>query len=74
MTRFLLILFAVMSCAQAVAETRIDASSEDSFNASLRLMKQELSSKKLAQLETAIATLPFAGMQSVWVAKRSDPL
>jgi hypothetical protein len=65
MTRFLLILFAVMSCAQAVAETRIDASSEDSFNASLRLMKQELSSKKLAQLETAIATLPFAGMQSV---------
>ena len=65
MTRFLLILFAVMSCAQAVAETRIDASSEDTFNASLRLMKQELTPKKLAQLETAITTLPFAGMQSV---------
>jgi hypothetical protein len=54
-----------MSCAQAVAETRIDASSEDTFNASLRLMKQELPPKKLAQLETAITTLPFAGMQSV---------
>jgi hypothetical protein len=65
MTRFLLILFAVMSCAQAVAETRIDASSEDTFNASLRLMKQDLAPKKLAQLETAITTLPFAGMQSV---------
>jgi hypothetical protein len=65
MTRFLLILFAVMSCAQAVAQTRIDASSEDTFNASLRLMKQELVLKKLTQLETAITILPFAGMQSV---------
>jgi hypothetical protein len=65
MTRFLLILFALMSCAQAVAETRVDASSEDTFNASLRLMKQELAPKKLAQLDTAIMTLPFAGMQSV---------
>ena len=65
MTRFLLILFALMSCAQAVAETRVDASSEDTFNASLRLMKQELVPKKLTQLETAIMTLPFAGMQSV---------
>jgi hypothetical protein len=65
MTRFLLVLFAVMSCAQAVAETRIDSSSEDTFNASLRLMKQELAPKKLTQLETAITTLPFAGMQSV---------
>src|ERR1700689_1784497 len=65
MTRFLLILFALMSCAQAVAETRVDASSEDTFNASLRLMKQELVPKKLTQLETAIMTLPFAGMQSL---------
>src|ERR1700689_5138392 len=65
MTRFLLILFALMSCAQAVAETRVDASSEDTFNASLRLMKQELVPKKLTQLETAIMTLPFADMQSV---------
>jgi hypothetical protein len=65
MTRFLLMLFAVISCAQAVAETRIDASSADTFNASLRLMQQELAPKKWTQLETAITTLPFAGIQSV---------
>jgi hypothetical protein len=64
MTRPLLILLAAMLCAHAGAETRIDASSEDTFNTSLHLMKQELSPKMLAQLDTALATLPFAGMQS----------
>jgi hypothetical protein len=65
MTRPILILFAAMFCAQAAAETRIDASREDSFNTSLDLMKQELAPKKLTQLNAALTTLPFAGMQSV---------
>jgi len=53
-----------MLCAHARAETRIDAGSEDTFNTSLHLMKQELAPKKLTQLDTALATLPFAAMQS----------
>lgn len=65
MTRPILILLAAMFCAQAAAETRIDASSEDTFNTSLDLMKQELAPKKLTQLDTALTTLPFAGMQSL---------
>jgi hypothetical protein len=64
MTRPLFILLVAMLCAHARAETRIDARSEDTFNASLHLMKQELAPKKLAQLDTALTTLPFAGMQS----------
>ena len=65
MSRPLLILLAAMYCAHARAETRIDASSQDSFNTSLHLMKQELAPTKMAQLDTALMTLPFAGMQSV---------
>jgi hypothetical protein len=64
MARALLILLAAMFCAHAHAETRIDASSEDAFNASLHLMRQELAPKKLAQLDAALTALPFAGMQS----------
>jgi hypothetical protein len=64
MTRLLLMLLAAMSCVQATAETRIDASSEDNFNSSLALMKQELVPKKQAQLDSALTTLPFAGMRS----------
>jgi hypothetical protein len=64
MTRPLVILLAAMLCAHARAETRIDASSEDAFNTTLHLMKQELAPKKVAQLDTALATLPFAAMQS----------
>jgi hypothetical protein len=64
MARPLLILLAAMLCAHARAETRIDASSEETFNTSLHLMKQQLAPKKLAQLDTALTTLPFAGMQS----------
>jgi hypothetical protein len=65
MSRALLILIAAMFCAHARAETRIDATSKDTFNTSLHLMKQELAPKKMAQLDTALMTLPFAGMQSV---------
>jgi len=65
MSRPLLILLAAMYCAHARAETRIDASSQDSFNTSLHLMKQELAPTKMAQLDTALMTLPFAGMQSL---------
>jgi hypothetical protein len=64
MTRPLIILLATMCCAHAVAETRIDASSEDAFNTSLHSMRQELAPNKKAQLDTALITLPFAGMQS----------
>jgi len=63
--RPLFLLWATLFCAQVVAETRIDASTDDTFNTSLNFMKHELAPKKLAQLNTAIMTLPFAGMQSV---------
>lgn len=64
MMRPLFILLTTLFCAQVVAETRIDASTDDAFNTSLNLMKHELTQEKLAQLNTAIMTLPFAGMQS----------
>jgi hypothetical protein len=54
-----------MCCAHAAATTRIDASSEDMFNASLHSMKQELGPEEQAQLDYALMTLPFAGMQSL---------
>jgi hypothetical protein len=65
MTRYLLILLATMCCAHAVAQSRIDATNEDTFKMSLHSMKRELGSEKQAQLDTALMTLPFAGMQSV---------
>jgi hypothetical protein len=65
MTRYLLILLATMWCAHAAAKTRIDASSDDTFNTSLHSMKQELEPEKQAQLDTALMSLPFAGMQSL---------
>jgi hypothetical protein len=64
MARPLFILLATLFCAQVVAETRIDASTEDTFNGSLNSMKHELAPEKLAQLNKAVMTLPFAGMQS----------
>ena len=65
MTRYLPILLATMWCAHADAKTLIDASTEDTFNTSLHSMKQELSPEKQSQLDTALMTLPFAGMQSL---------
>lgn len=64
MTRISFVLLAAMSCVQATAETRIDASSEDNFKSSLALMKQELVPTKQAQLDSALTTLPFADMRS----------
>jgi hypothetical protein len=58
-------MLAVMACAPGIAETRIDASTDDTFATSLNSMKRELAPDKQAQLNMAIMTLPFAGMQSL---------
>src|SRR5208282_918464 len=65
MTRYLVMFLATICCAHAATTARIDATSEDTFNTSLHSMKQELGPKKQAQLDTALMTLPFAGMQSL---------
>ena len=65
MTRYFVILLATICCAHTATTARIDATSEDTFNTSLHSMKQELGPEKQAQLDTALMTLPFAGMQSL---------
>jgi hypothetical protein len=62
--RALFALLVTAFCSHAVAETRIDASTENRFNRTLEQMKQELSAEKAVELNTAIFTLPFAGMKS----------
>jgi len=65
MTRLVFVLLAAMFVGQVVAQTRIDATTEDTFNASLDSMKHELAPSELAKLNSAIMTLPFAGLQSL---------
>lgn len=64
MTRILFTLLATTCASHALAQARIDASTPTTFNSSLTVMKQELSQSKAAQLNAAIAMLPFAGMRS----------
>ena len=68
------VLFLVLTisafCNQVVAETRIDASTQDRFNQTFDQMKRELPTDKIAELNIAIALLPFAGMNS---AKDTPP-
>jgi len=63
--RLLFALLVTIFSSQVVAEARIDASTEAHFNQSLKAMKRELSTSRAAELDTAVATLPFAGMQSL---------
>lgn len=65
MSRALFVLFVAMLTGQALAESRIDASTQATFDASLAAMRQELSVSRGAELDAAINMLPFAGMQSV---------
>jgi len=64
-TRVAFALLVTIFTGQALAESRIDASTEADFNRSLAVMKRELSPSKATELDTAIMTLPFAGMRSV---------
>jgi hypothetical protein len=65
MSRPLFALLVAILTGQALAESRIDASSQATFNTSLAAMKQELTPTKTTELDAAINMLPFAGMQSV---------
>jgi hypothetical protein len=65
MSRALFALLVTMLTGQALAGSRIDASTEATFNTSLAAMRQELSASKATELDSAINMLPFAGMQSV---------
>jgi hypothetical protein len=63
--RLLFALLVTIFSSQVVAEPRIDASTPARFNQSLEAMKRELSTRKAAELDMAVATLPFAGMRSL---------
>jgi hypothetical protein len=65
MSRALFALFVAMLTGQALAESRIDATTQATFNTSLAAMKQDLAPSKAAELDAAINMLPFSGMQSV---------
>jgi hypothetical protein len=65
MLRVLLALLVTLFTGAALAQSRIDASTEATFNTSLAAMRQELSASKATELDAAINMLPFAGMQSV---------
>ena len=65
MSRALFGLLVTMLTGQALAESRIDATTQATFNASLATMRQELSVSKATELDAAINMLPFAGMRSV---------
>jgi hypothetical protein len=65
MPRALFALLVTILAGPALAEPRIDATTQATFNASLAAMRQELSASKATELDTAINMLPFAGMQSV---------
>jgi hypothetical protein len=65
MTRLLFLLPALLFCTQVLAETRIDASTDETFNKTLEMMKHELPPQKAARLNAAVMVLPFARMQSV---------
>src|SRR5579863_5909805 len=65
MSRALFVLFVAMLTGQALGESRIDASTQATFDASLAAMRQELSVSRAAELDAAINMLPFAGMKSV---------
>jgi hypothetical protein len=60
-----LLLATLVFCGEALAQARIDGSNEESFNRTLAQMMRELPPQKAAELNTAIALLPFAGMTSV---------
>ncbi len=62
--RMLFALLATILSSQIVAEPRIDASTQANFTQSLEVMKRELTSSKAAELDAAVASLPFAGMRS----------
>jgi hypothetical protein len=64
-SRTLFALLVAMLAGQALAESRIDATTQATFNTSLAAMRQELSASKATELDTAVNMLPFAGMQSV---------
>src|SRR6202035_1653940 len=59
------LLLATLVCGEALAEAHIDGSDQESFNRTLAQMMRELPPRKAAELNTAIASLPFAGMTSV---------
>lgn len=65
MSRLLFALLVAVLTGQALAESRIDAATQATFNTSLAAMRQELSASKATELDAAINMLPFAGMQSV---------
>ena len=63
--RMLFALLVTILSSQVVAEPRIDASTPARFNQSLEAMKRELSTSKAAELDMAVASLPFAGMRYI---------
>jgi hypothetical protein len=65
MSRALFVLFVATLAGPALAESRIDATTQATFDTSLAAMRQELSASKATELDAAINMLPFAGMQSV---------
>jgi hypothetical protein len=62
--RALFPLLVTLFSAQLMAQTRIDSSTQEHFDRSVDRMKRELPASKAAELSTAIATLPFAGIRS----------
>jgi hypothetical protein len=64
-TRLCFFLLAALVCGKVLAEARIDSRTPESFNRTLARMMRELPPRKAAELNTAIASLPFAGMTSV---------
>jgi hypothetical protein len=62
--RVLFALLVTILASQVVAEPRIDASTQANFSQSLEVMKRELPLSKAAELDAAVASRPFAGMQS----------
>src|ERR1700730_10348218 len=64
-TRLTFLLLATLVCGEARAEAHIDGSEQESLNTTLVQMMRELPPRKAAELNTAIASLPFAGMTPV---------